>query len=262
VIRAKKSLGQHFLADKNIARKIIRALDVQPGDCVLEIGAGTGALTEHLAQTDARTTALEIDSRAVEYLQERRRTEEWRNVEVVHGNVLDYDIERHFPEGQVKVVGNLPYNISSPILFRLFRHKEHVRACVAMMQLEVARRICAGPGSKDYGILSVLTQVHAAVELLFKVSPNVFRPKPDVWSAVIGLNFQENRLAGIEPYESFENVVKAVFGVRRKTVRNALRRARLLPDDVPAEISGYMSRRAEELTIDDLITLSSRLQTE
>jgi 16S rRNA (adenine1518-N6/adenine1519-N6)-dimethyltransferase len=259
VIRAKKSLGQHFLADKNIARKIVQACELVEGDTVLEIGPGTGALTELLAQSPAKTIAIDIDQRSVEHLKTRIETESWANVEVVHADILKSDIRELFGTRTLKVIGNLPYNITSPILFRLFEQRESIASAVLMTQREVAQRICGSPGSKDFGILAVLCQTHAACKSLFRVSPNVFVPKPDVWSAVIKLEFQTERLSRIASYPEFVAVVKGSFAKRRKTLGNALKHAGLFPDPVPPALVQQFGRRAEQLSVEEFIDLANIL---
>jgi len=259
VIRAKKSLGQHFLADKNIARNIVRETGAQPGETILEIGPGTGALTELLVNTGASVVAVDVDRRAIECLEERAHVEGWTGVRLVCGNILETDIASFVPQGTLKVVGNLPYNITSQILFRLFEFRERITSAVMMMQREVAQRICAPHGNKEYGILSVLTQAQSETKMLFKVSPNVFIPKPEVWSAVIRTDFTKNRLAEIESYRAFTATVKGAFGTRRKTLANALKHAGLLPAPVPPEIEPYLGKRAEQLAVEEFIDLANNL---
>ena len=183
----KKSLGQHFLHDGNIARNIVAQLDPRPEDHVLEVGPGPGVLTRLLAASGCHLVAADVDARAVEELRAIFPAGDFPRVELLHADILSLDPMTLLPPGAAKlrVIGNLPYNITSQILFRLFDFHDAVSDAVVMMQREVAERILAPEGNKEYGILSVVTQTHAAVRRCFHVSPNVFTPKPKVWSTVL-----------------------------------------------------------------------------
>ncbi len=259
--RPKKSLGQHFLHDGNIARKIVAELDPQPGDHVVEIGPGPGMLTALLAEHDMTLTAVEIDVRAVEDLRRRFPTERFPRVHVIHADILSWDIAAaHLPgAAPLRFIGNLPYNITSQILFRLFDSADHITDAVLMMQREVAERLTAKPGGKDYGILSVFTQLHGAVRRSFNVSPNVFTPRPAVWSSVVHLHLHPERLAHIQNYSFFRGIVKATFGQRRKTVANSLRHMGIDRDAMGSEAERYLTKRPEQLSVDDFIILSNSI---
>ena len=257
----KKSLGQHFLHDGNIARNIVSALDPRDGDHVVEIGPGPGVLTALLAERELRLTAVEVDARAVDALRERFPTESHQGMQVLHEDVLRCDFEA-LAEGRprsLRLIGNLPYNITSQILFHAFEQQSVITDAVFMMQREVAERLLAGPGGKEYGILSVITGAHATVRKCFHVSPNVFVPRPKVWSTVVHFDLRENRLGEIENYSFFRMLVKATFGQRRKTLGNSLRQLDIERDALPPEVGAYLPLRPEALSVGEFITLSNLL---
>lgn len=253
----KKSLGQHFLTDPNVARKIVGAVQAPPDGRVVEIGPGTGALTGLLRETYPTVTAIEVDARAVAYLQAQDP-----GLDVRQADVLDVDWRALAEErgGPLYVVSNLPYALTSPILFSLLDHRLCLREAVLMMQYEVARRLVAVPRTKDYGILSVLTQLYAAPVLLFRVSRNVFYPKPDVTSAVIRLAFDERAALDPDVDPAFlRAVVRAAFNQRRKTLHNSLgrwTRARAI-----ALPHGWEGKRAEELSPAAFVELAHYLRS-
>ena len=267
MLRPKQSLGQNFLRDPNTIRRIVGALEAPQGAPVVEIGAGTGALTEVLLEAYPDLTAIEVDERAVALLEER-----FPRLDVRHQDVLEVDWAALAAErgGPLYVIGNLPYYITSPILFSLLDAQAHlaaeseavreavVREAVVMMQLEVAERLVAVPRTKAYGILSVLFQLYAVPALLFRLSPHVFFPKPSVTSAVVRLAFHPAALlpAGGEG-ERLRAVVRAAFNQRRKTLRNSLHRwTRERGLSLP---EGWERRRAEELTPAEFVELTRHL---
>lgn len=256
-LRARRSLGQHFLRDDNIARKIAAAVAPGPGELILEIGAGEGALTRYLAGRGARLLLAEIDDRAVEPL---RAAFPGGGTEVLHADVLTLDLTREAAARgmRLRVAGNIPYNITTPILFHLIDHRAVVQDATLMMQKEVAVRLVAPPGGKEYGILSVLTQLYADVRTLFDVSRNAFVPKPDVTSTVVRLAFLPGPRYPVADEALARAMVRAVFGQRRKTLRNSLRAfleraGGVLPD--PA----VLARRPEELSVRELTELANLL---
>ena len=257
-VRPRKSLGQHFLRDGGVARKIVTALNVQPGELLLEIGPGTGALTAHLMETGARLVLVELDPRAVELL---RAGPGAAAAEVIEGDILSTDlsaIAQRSPGGMLRVVGNIPYNITSPILFHLLDNRRLIIDATLMMQREVARRLVAHAGSKDYGILSVFTQFYARPRMLFDVQPHCFAPPPGVISTVVQLEMRRATLVAALDEGHFRRMVRGVFSQRRKTLRNSLRtilgeRVRELPEDLP------LNRRPEQLAVEELVALSNAL---
>lgn len=254
MITPKKSLGQNFLRDPNTIRKIADAVEAPPGAPVVEIGPGTGAMTAELLARYPQMVALEVDERAVAHLKTTLP-----GLDVRHADVLEADWNALAAEkgGPLYVVGNLPYYITSPILFGLVDARAAVREAVVMMQLEVAERLVALPRTKAYGILSVVLQRYADVKLLFRVPPTVFYPRPDVTSAVVRISFRADAPPPSEAEDRFRAVVRAAFNQRRKTLHNSLSawtRAQgiVLPEDLA-------KRRAEELTPDGFFALSEYL---
>lgn len=248
-VRAKKHLGQHFLRDEDAARRIAEALTHHGGYVdVLEVGPGTGALTKHLLRrTDIRLRCVELDDESVAHLRNQ-----WPALPVVHGDLLRMDLATVAP-GPMAVIGNFPYNISTQIIFKVLEHRDLVPEVVGMFQKEVADRFCAGPGSRTYGITSVLAQAWYRLEPLFTVEPDAFIPPPKVRSAVIRM--QRNGRTALPCDERlFTRVVKAAFGQRRKTLHNALKAFGHLPGGVPAE---FARKRAEELSVEDFIALAA-----
>ena len=254
-IQPKKHLGQNFLRDPNTARKIVAALQAPPDAPVVEIGPGTGALTELLRERYPRLTAIEVDARAVAHLRAAYPDLDVRQQDVLEVEWAALAAEQGAP---LYVIGNLPYYLTSPILFSLLEARRHLREAVVMMQREVAERLVAVPRTKAYGILSVFTQLYARPDLLFNVSRNVFFPKPDVTSAVIRLGFEPDdaRVAGVDP-ALLQQVVRAAFNQRRKTLHNSLSRwTREGGLDLPHD---WARRRAEELTPEAFVELTQYL---
>lgn len=244
-----KSLGQHFLRDEGMARRIVDALPVKAGAQVLEIGPGGGALTRWLKEIpDISFRAIEIDAEKVGYLHGQYPD--------LEGKLLTGDILNTDPpfEGAFSIIGNFPYNISSQILFRTLEWKQRVPLVVGMFQKEVAQRICSLPGSKVYGILSVLTQAFYETEYLFELAPALFEPPPKVTSAVIRLRYMGNRY-GIADEKKFFSLVKSSFNQRRKMLRNPLK-SRFPPLMLKLPIFG---KRAEELSVAEFVELSKHM---
>ena len=251
-VRAKKALGQHFLVDLNIARKICDALSggtAEAPAATLEVGCGMGVLTQFLLQRpDLVTWGAEIDTESIDYLHAHYPDFAPR---LLAGDFLQMELRDRFAAG-LRLIGNFPYNISSQIFFKLLENRDLIPECVGMVQREVAVRIAEPPGSREYGILSVLLQAWYDIEYLFTVSETVFAPPPKVKSAVIRLRRNATeRLACDETL--FVKVVKAAFGQRRKMVRNALRSA--FGDFGGAE-HPFFAQRAEQLSVADFVELT------
>jgi 16S rRNA (adenine1518-N6/adenine1519-N6)-dimethyltransferase len=224
-LRPRKRLGQSFLHDQNIVRRIIALAELQSEDTVVEIGSGLGVMTTLIAARAKQVLALEIDPRLVEVL--RHELGHAGNVAIVHTDVLAFDLSRAVKEHalkKIKVMGNIPYNISTPILFHLLEHRHVISSAILMVQKEVADRIAAGPGTKDYGIPSILTAVYACPFCAFAVPSRCFYPEPKVTSAVLRIDFRAEPLAFIEDEPFFKEVVRLSFSSRRKTLFNNLRR--------------------------------------
>ncbi len=247
-VKAKKHLGQHFLTDENIARKIVEGLDFQNYNHVLEVGPGTGVLTKYLLEIPTETYVAEIDTESIEYLKLH-----YQKLEDKHftGDFLKINLSEIF-SSQVAVIGNFPYNISSQILFKIIDNYQQIPEMVGMFQKEVAERTAAVPRNKDYGILAVLVQAYYDVKYLFTVHENVFNPPPKVKSGVIKLT--RNPKEGLEGNEIlFKQIVKTGFNQRRKKLSNALK-----PLTIPESLKNhsFMDKRAEELSVEDFIAFT------
>ncbi len=244
-LQLKKSLGQHFLHDENVCRKIVDQVDHQPGMSLLEIGPGGGALTKYIVGwNDIDYAAVEVDEEKATYLE---RTYPEIAGRIIHEDVLK--VAAPFT-GHFTVIGNFPYNISSPIMFRILEWEPQVDCVIGMFQKEVAQRIASGPGSKSYGILSVLLQAFFKVEYLFDVHENCFTPPPKVKSGVVRFLNLHNPF-GIGDKRRFTVLVKAAFNQRRKTLRNGLR-GTVTPEMLTLPI---MDKRAEQLGVEDFVNL-------
>ena len=250
-VRPKKSLGQHFLKDISIARKITESLSTRFQN-VLEIGPGTGVLTQFLVQRpDAQLTLVELDRQSVAYLNEHYPALAGK---IVTGDFLKLDLAQCMPP-LFSIIGNFPYNISSQIFFKILDHRDQVGEVVGMLQKEVAERIASPEGSKTYGILSVFLQAWYDVQVLFKVPPGVFFPPPKVMSAVVRLVRNSRRQLGCDE-KLFRTVVKQAFQMRRKTLRNALKN---LPLPLAMGALPVLDQRAEQLTVEEFITLTNQI---
>ena len=246
-----KRFGQNYLRDENIIGKIISEISPKSNDLIIEIGPGEGAITSKLIEKADNLIAIEIDKRNVEVL-----TAKFPKLNLISGDFLKLDLSKIFNKNgkKLRIVGNIPYNITSPIIFKMIENKNIIHDSVLMVQHEVAQRITAKSGGKEYGILSVITQNFTDVKLCFKVSPNVFNPRPKVYSAVIHLFFKEN-LNDRKDDEVFIKIVKAAFGNRRKMLYNSLKNSifgHLNFNDTGIDLS----LRAEKLSIEDFRTLA------
>jgi 16S rRNA (adenine1518-N6/adenine1519-N6)-dimethyltransferase len=220
-LRPRKRWGQHFLCDAGVARRIVDTAEIHAGTRVLEIGPGLGALTDELARRAAHLHLIEIDPALAARLTERFAGD--AHVEVITGDVLELPLERLIGPTPTTVVANLPYNVASPVLFRLLELRARVPRAVLMLQLEMAERLTARPGSKIYGASSVVVQAFAQVRVAFRVSRRSFLPPPEVDSAVVDVRWSPEPRADVGDPELFRAVVRAAFGQRRKMLRNALR---------------------------------------
>lgn len=246
----KKSLGQHFLHDENVCRKIVSQLAHKPGMQLLEVGPGGGAITKYLIDLPGISyKAIEVDAEKVEFL---HKTYPVLEDKIILQDILKADVPF---EGHFSVIGNFPYNISSPILFKMLDWEPQVDEVIGMFQKEVALRVASGPGSKVYGILSVLMQAFFNVEYLFDVNENCFTPPPKVKSGVLRFSNLGNP-HGIDNKKKFIQLVKAGFNQRRKTLRNALRGT--LPPE--ALLDKIMDQRAEQLSVADFVALYKQYQ--
>lgn len=249
----KKSMGQHFLHDKNVARKIVDAVGENAFfDFLIEIGPGKGILTQHLVAQHQKLYVIELDRTLTSYL-----THQFPSLQqnIISDDVLKVDLRKLTNSTEIALVGNFPYNISSQILFWALEQKECVSMMVGMFQKEVGKRITALPGNKDYGILSVLVGAFFRPDYLFDVSAGSFSPPPKVTSGVVRLTRREEQNIGCNEVR-FKQVVKAAFGQRRKTLRNSLQSF----DTSKISPSSLLQKRAEQLSISDFIRITQQLE--
>lgn len=256
--RPKKFLGQNFLVDKNIAKKIISSLEISKEDNILEIGPGQGALTIFLVDQGSNYSAVELDKGIFEKLKE----EYGDRINLIHNDFLKLD-RKDFLDlikggGKLKIIGNIPYNITTEILFRIFEMREFVSEAVLMMQKEVAQRLTSKPNTKEYGILAVQTGLYSKVKILFNVPPTAFFPKPRVHSSVVKLILKEQNMV-LNNEDLFKKIVRQSFGQRRKVLSNSLKK---FFEENRIEKKGIefdLSRRPESLTTDEFIELSNKV---
>jgi 16S rRNA (adenine1518-N6/adenine1519-N6)-dimethyltransferase len=254
-VKAKKHLGQHFLRDENIAKKIADTLTLNGYKNVLEIGPGMGVLTKYLLKKDVKTYVIEIDTESVEYLQANYLNLASR---ILEKDFLKYDLNEVFKGEPLAIIGNFPYNISTQIVFKTLEMRHQIPEFSGMFQKEVAQRICSKEGSKVYGILSVLTQAFYEAEYLFTVPPSVFNPPPKVDSGVLRLTRKENYTLPCNE-KLFFKVVKAGFQQRRKTLRNSLKTFDL-SDNLKANV--IFDKRPEQLQVQQFIALTQLIEND
>ncbi len=250
--RARKRFGQHFLHDKNIIAKIVDTIDPRKGDNLVEIGPGQGALTYPLLQRCGRLIAVELDRDLVTSL--RQGSQNHGDLEVINADILKFDLEDLAADNRIRIVGNLPYNISTPLMFHLMKSIGKIQDMHFMVQKEVAIRIGAAENSRDYGRLSVMMQYFCRCQYLFDVAPGCFTPPPRVDSAIIRLQPHPQPVAEIGDFSLFSSIVQNAFGQRRKTIANALK-SRVAPELFDA---CHIDRRlrAENLSLSDFACLS------
>jgi 16S rRNA (adenine1518-N6/adenine1519-N6)-dimethyltransferase len=256
IYKPKKFLGQNFLVDDNIAKKIVTSLEISSEDAVIEIGPGRGVLTKYISGLADIFYAVELDRSIFESL----NSEYGDSINLIHKDFLKFDFESDITSAhrsrKFKIIGNIPYNITTEILFKLFESAERIDSAVLMMQKEVAKRLTAVPDTKDYGILAIQTQLHTVPKILFNVPPTAFFPKPNVFSSIVKLDFKKD-LSEIKDRRLFKEIVRESFGQRRKTMRNSLKKflERNMVD--AAEVEFDLSRRPENVTIVEFEKLSN-----
>ncbi|HYG37082.1 MAG TPA: 16S rRNA (adenine(1518)-N(6)/adenine(1519)-N(6))-dimethyltransferase RsmA [Cytophagales bacterium] len=250
-VRPKKHLGQHFLKDMSIASDIVGALTYHNNySTLLEIGPGTGVLTDFLVKKETNLAVVEIDKESILFLEKK-----YPELNIIQGDFLRMDLKQTL-NGTYGIIGNFPYNISSQIFFKVLEDKERVMEVVCMLQKEVAKRIASPPGNKDYGILSVFLQAYYNIEYLFTVDEHVFNPPPKVKSGVIRL--KRNEIKNLDCDEKlFVRLVKQGFNNRRKTLRNALKPLNLNPELQNDEL---LNKRAEQLSVEDFVYLTKKAE--
>ena len=261
-VRAKKHLGQHFLKDEEIAKKIANTLTFKNYTNVIEIGPGMGVLTKYILLNDINLVAMDLDTESINYLQNNFLLEHPEvkqsnsKFEIIEADFLKFDLDTLFPKEQFAITGNFPYNISTQIVFKMIEHRDRIPEFTGMFQKEVAQRICEPEGSKAYGILSVLTQAFYTAEYLFTVQPEVFDPPPKVHSGVLRLIRKEDTAIDCDVKSLFK-VVKTAFGQRRKTLRNSLK---VFEIEESIRSQELFSKRPEQLSVDQFIALTKMLE--
>lgn len=253
-VKAKKSLGQHFLNDLKVAQYIADTVDAVPGLPVLEVGPGMGVLTQFLVKKDRKLKVVELDFESVEYL---RKNYPKLEDDIIEDDFLKMHIDNLFEGKKFVLTGNYPYNISSQIFFKMLDNKEQIPCCSGMIQKEVAERIASGPGSKKYGIISILIQAWYDVEYLITVPPTVFSPPPKVESAVIRMTRNNVTDLGCDPV-LFKRIVKTTFNQRRKTLRNSIKPILGKGDELVQD--ELFNKRPEQLSINQFITLTNKIE--
>jgi 16S rRNA (adenine1518-N6/adenine1519-N6)-dimethyltransferase len=256
--RPHKRFGQNFLVDPAVVSRIVQAADIHPTDTVLEIGPGLGVLSELLAGVAGRLYLVEVDTILADRL--RRRFAQRSNVHVIAADFLELDIGSAFSESPIRVVASLPYNVATPILFRLLEHRRQFPTATVMLQKEVAERLSAKAGTKEYGALSVVIQLYAVVAKIMTVQSGSFFPAPKVQSQVVKLTFQEAPRVAIQDDRRFRQVVKAAFAQRRKTLRNTLKAAGYHDLEALSVRTGIdFQRRGETLSVEEFAELANAL---
>ncbi len=253
-VKPKKFLGQHFLTDLKVASNIADTVDACPDIPVLEVGPGMGVLTQYILKKDRPFKVVEIDRESVPYLQEHFPE---LGDNIIEADFLQLDLNTVFDGKPFVLTGNYPYNISSQIFFKMVEHKELIPCCTGMIQKEVAERMAAKPGSKTYGVLSVLIQAWYDVEYLFTVHENVFNPPPKVKSAVIRLTRNKKENLGCDE-ALFRRIVKTVFTMRRKMMRNGMKQ--IVGKDSPLLNDPIFNLRPEQLSVEEFINLTNRVK--
>ncbi len=260
-----KSLSQNFLRHESLARNLVSKLPLIASDVIVELGAGRGAMTFLLAEKGTRLLAVEIDAGHCAELKEKVNQQTLKNIEVVHSDLLKADWNQWFDwaEGPFTIVGNLPYHISTPILFKIIENRSIIKAAYVMLQKEVAARLLAQPGTKEYGVISILIGYYAGVRPVMHLSPGCFFPRPKVSSTFVELLFRRNLTPQIEDEKLFQWVVHSAFGQRRKQLKNALTADGRFPVPFIMEALGRNhidpQWRGETLTIPQFVALSNTL---
>lgn len=256
VVKPKKFLGQHFLTDLSVAQRIANTIDVCPELPVLEVGPGMGVLTQYILKKSREFKVVEIDFDSVPYLHEHFPE---LGDNIIEGDFLQMNLSEVFDGRPFVLTGNYPYNISSQIFFKMIENRDLIPCCTGMIQKEVAERMAASPGSKTYGVLSVLVQAWYDVEYLFTVPETVFNPPPKVKSAVIRLMRNEKSALGCDE-QLFRRIVKTVFTMRRKMMRNGMKQ--ILGKDSSLLTDSVFTQRPEQLSVQDYIDLTNRVEAE
>lgn len=252
--KPKKFLGQNFLVDENIAKKIVASLEIKPNDNVIEIGPGRGVLTKIISEQTKNFYAVELDKQIHADLSGIYKDK----VNLIHKDFLDFDFDKDIPEfkEKLKIIGNIPYNITTEILFKFFKTSNKIDVAILMMQKEVAQRLVSQPNSKSYGILAIQTQLHTTPKVLFNVPPTAFFPKPAVNSSVVRFKFDKD-ISNVNDIHLFTALVRESFGQRRKTMKNSLKKYFEGRNILFDQIKFDFSRRPESVSIEEFKKLAN-----
>lgn len=259
MIAPKKSLGQNFLQDKKKLERIVQTIDPQPGEYIIEIGPGPGALTDYLIKSEANVIGIDVDPRAVEYLQSKYPKDQFPNFDVLLKDFLTVDLQefvRSVSPDRIKIVGNIPYNISSQIFFRIFENYELFSKSVLTVQKEVAQRVVAKEGNKTYGILSIAAGLVSVPKIALDIPPGCFFPKPKVTSSVIEIILRDDSLC--EDFKETMKLVRAAFNQRRKKLSNSLAvyiKDRGIETSGNDRLADFFTKRPEALSVNEFIEL-------
>ena len=253
---ARKRFGQNFLHDENVIRKIVDAISAVEGDHLLEIGPGLGALTKELAKTGATIHCVELDADLAKSL--RTEFQEYDSIKIIEGDALKFDLSSIATEKRsLRVIGNLPYNISTPIIFHLLKNSELIRDMTFMLQLEVIQRMISKVGKKNYGRLSLMVQYYCEVEHLFNVASSAFSPKPKVVSALARLKPHNSTSIRAKDSDCLQTVIRTAFNQRRKTLRNSLRT--IIPEALLDQIAINKNLRPQDITLNEYVEISNAI---
>ncbi len=252
-IKPLKKFGQNYLVDKNIVRKMLNSLDINFSDSILEIGPGKGFITTEISPLVEKFTAIEIDTRVIDELQNK-----FENLKIINKDITKFDFNDLENETPFKIVGNIPFNLTGEILFKLLYNKYLVREAILIIPLDIAKRLIANKRTKEYGALTVIFRYFSTVKLISKLSKNVFYPKPNIEAAIIHIKFDKKTSPEVDD-NLFIKVVKSSFGNRRKTLNNSLRNSIFANCDF-SSIDISFSQRAEELEVPDFILLTKFIQ--
>ena len=253
---ARKRFGQNFLHDENVIRKIVDAISAVEGDHLLEIGPGLGALTKELAKTGATIHCVELDADLAKSL--RTEFQEYDSIKIIEGDALKFDLNSIAAgKRSLRVVGNLPYNISTPIIFHLLKNSELIRDMIFMLQLEVIQRMVSKVGNRNYGRLSLMVQYYCEVEHLFNVASSAFSPKPKVVSALARHKPHSNISIQAKDSDCLQTVIRTAFNQRRKTLRNSLKT--IIPEDLLEQIAVNKELRPQNITLNEYVEISNAI---
>lgn len=256
--QARKRFGQNFLSDNHYIQRIVESIAPKADDRLVEIGPGLGAITEHLVDKVAELHVVELDRDLIPRLEQK--FDQRKNLTIHHHDALKFDFSQLADTSQIRIVGNLPYNISTPLIFHLLNQRESVKDMFFMLQKEVVERICASPGTGSYGRLSVMVQYYCRADLLFLVPPGAFQPPPKVESAIVRLQPHDNLPFPVQDEQLLNHIVTAAFGQRRKTLRNSLKN--FIDAEGLEQLGIKSTERAEQLSLQQFVNICRKVESD